>query len=357
MTYLDDYINYGEISGLNARSQSLNEADQYVQPRDFEGPLFHDYKVTQSKYYERAVVDYQGISELINNYADDLIYSRIWATQEIDFGYILEDKSQEVYIWNAYKTEQKSITAFTDPAHSGIAIDAVTVPTVLDPNEEISYTVTVYAIGPAEQNTIYEWTVAGADFETLVTGKRVIPFPFPANWGAGVNIGYGFNTVIYKAPTTHEQRRSLHNKVRRTSNFEVILSRMNAQKFNNMYRLGAARFFGVPIQSEVMTTSDSPILGSFSITANEDLVNFFNLQTYCNQVMLVNHETAMAEMKILTSIVGQTLNFEIAVANDFPTVGTVIYPIYIGMLEQADFKFENDGVLTANVSFRESFIG
>lgn len=295
-------------------------------------------------------------SKMASDYAEEFIYNRIWITPLIDFDFIVEIETDYIAIWNAFLDRSVDITAFNDPGHSGITIDPVTIPTTLETNEEVIYEVIVTPTGPAEQNTTYSFTVLGEVFESLVIGKRVIPFPFAANWGNNVTLDYEYLTSIYTAPTTHEQRRSIVDSVKRYESFSCSLSRIQAQTFDNLYRKGAYRYIGVPIYPEVFTTTGT-ITGATSITVTEDITYFYNLQNHCTQILIVNHDTLEAEIKIITLIEGQVITLDIEVAGTFTPANTTMYPIFIGMLSGYNYRNLTDSVLVASVSFTEKFIG
>jgi len=354
MAYLDDIMNFGEESGVTARSQTA-EADTYSIAIDFE-ESFKNYKGDLQRYYERQPVKAIGNIFLNHNFGEDLIYDRVWINQNIDFELIVEIKYDSVRIWNADLYDTALISDFDDPGHEGIAIETITPPVVLEPNEEAVYDLTVYPIGPAEQYTVYTYTVNGEDLTCTVIGKRIIPFPFPANWKNGVNISYGYNTSIYSSPTTHEQRRAIVDKVKRDCSFNVLLSKVQAQKFENLLRVGAGRYFGVPIYNEIFTT-DSVITGQNSIIANEDISDFYNLNNNCDQLIIVDHSTSTAEIKIISEVSGQTITFSQDVVKSFTPNITTIYPIFIGTLDGYNFKNVTDTVISTSVSFKEAFIG
>jgi hypothetical protein len=134
------------------------------------------------------------------------------------------------------------------------------------------------------------------------------------------------------------------------------LTKIHAQKFENLYRKGVARFFGVPVHNEKFTTL-STITSATSIVATEDITYFYNLQNLCDKVMIVDEENLIGEIKVITGIVGQTISFEIEVTGTFNPNTSVLYPVYIGMLENANFKNVTDQVISANVIFKEKFVG
>lgn len=351
MPFVGDFYSEASDRGIIEREQSLGYDEEAM-------VIASSINLNNSGVVDYTHKDLTLLHDAVGttDFAEEFIYNKIWITLLIDFEFIVEVETDYIAIWNSYLDQTATITDFNDPGHSGISIDTISTPVVLATNEEKVYTVTVTPQGPAEQYTEYSFIIDGGTYSTLVIGKRVLPFPFPANWNDRVNIDYGYETSIYSAPTTHEQRRSVVNSVRRELTCSCLVTGLQAQAFENLYRKGAYRYFGVPVYPEAFTTNTT-ITGQTSIVANEDLTYMYNLQNYCTQVVIVDHTNLTAEIKLIESVAGQTVTFDIEVENTFTPANTTIYPIFIGMLRSYNFKNITDRVVRANVSFVEKFVG
>lgn len=286
---------------------------------------------------------------------EELIYDRIWVTELLEFGTITELDDAEIEVWNANFYSETSITSFTDPGHSGISIDTVSTPVALTYNESALYTVSVSPTGPSQQYTIYEWVVGGLDFETLVTGERTLAFPFKINWKDDFYMGYKYNTIIFQSKTGHEQRRDYKEGIVRSIRGSILLEKVMATYFIHLMRGAASRLFVVPVYGEEFYCNSSPT-GKLSITSAIDLSYFWNLNNYCTNLIIVDHNTGISEVKTVESISGDDITFTTEVVSSFTSDAT-LYPAFLGMLNNYSYEHLTDGVLRAEISFGEEVHG
>ncbi len=284
--------------------------------------------------------------------AAEFIYNKVWVTTLIEFGLISELKSAEIEVWNAFFDRAVAITDFTDPGDAGISIDPVTTPTYVWPNGYEVYNVYVSSTGPAEQNTTYDWTVSLEEFNTNVTGTRLIPFPYKINWRDGEKITYEWHTAIYQSKTSHEQRRTLSDYPTRKSNLRLLLNELQAQRFANLMRYARGKFFAVPIYCETMTPQVNPY-GASSIVPNEDIEFYWNLQKYCPYLTIYDYDNAIVEVKTVSSTSATTIYLEAAVGNNFQAVSTMMMPSYVGMISSVTIGQKTDSVQEVSITFEE----
>ena len=282
----------------------------------------------------------------------DQFYGRIWVTSAVPFGLVSEELTAEVNVWNAHFTKTVDITALDDPLDAGLQIETPTLPTTLNTNQDISYTVTISMAGPAEQDTTYEWTVDGILFDTLVTGTRLILFEFDVDWSRPERIIYEYFTTIYRAPTSHEQRRSLISDVTRNSSLKLTLGGLDAARYVNLLRYGRGRYFLVPIFSEYFNTSGT-LTGATTINSAIDLTYLWNLQNYCDNIILVDYGNRLIEAKEIETISGNSVVVTKAIANSFDPDTTCIFPAFICMVSNFAYKNLNSKFIESDISFNE----
>lgn len=346
MDILDSHITFGEDSAITARSSSNGP----LKARAYYNLL--KFTTDGDTTYSHAPVPYRGTSLNFPDLATSLFYDRIWVTSQIDFGVIVEILDSEVEVWNADFYNETSITSFGDPGHAGISIDTVSTPVALTYNEAASYTVTVNPTGPSTQYTEYTWTVGGINFTTIVTGTRTIAFPFPANWRDDVNLKYIYDTIIYNSKMDYEQRRDFRPGIEREERAALLLVDNEAMQFKHLMRDNLHRFFVVPIYPEVFFTTGT-LLGETTITAHEDLSYYWNLQNYCENILIADHETGITEVKALDSVSGSVVTLSQPINNSFTSANVSIYPAFIGTVSNFNYTNITNNVIQARMFFKE----
>ena len=113
----------------------------------------------------------------------------------------------------------------------------------------------------------------------------------------------------------------------------VVIQEHNveAQSLHNLVSYGHDKNVGIPIYSEpmlasVINTSSSTV----TITTPADISNYWNVNNLCDYFILIDWINGVSEVKSLSSVISQVLNFENPIAETFTAASTVIYPLYIG---------------------------
>lgn len=286
------------------------------------------------------------------NPALDLFYNRIWVTEKVEFGLISELAVKQINIWNAFLSSSISITGFVNPGDQGIAIETISPPVSIARNTDVDYDVTVFVTGPAEQNTTYEFTIAGALYEVQVTGSRLILFDFDLNWADPEKIIYEYFTSIYTAPTGQEYRRGLASVVTRRSSFYYSLDGIEAHRYLNIVRYGRARFILIPVYQEGFYSAGA-LTGALAITGSENLQYHWNLKNYSTYILIVDHANKISEAKSIASIVGNVINVSKVVLNTFDPDTAIIYPAYVAMVQDYSYRNITNKVIDSNITFQE----
>jgi hypothetical protein len=288
--------------------------------------------------------------------AGDLIYNRIWTTQHIDFALINEEMSNVISIWNAYIDRSVELTTINDPGESGLFLSTVTTPFSMTPNYEVTLTVTAYPSGPAVQETTYSFLVDGLTFETLVEGWRIIQWLVHPDWSQGVTIEYAFKTILSANPKrANEQRRPLYDKWLRAAEFQLWEKGRAAHRALNDVNAHAGKIFAVPIWPERCTTN-STIFQQTALVINEDLstkINMLNTQ----YIIVIDPVLRLGEVKEVSNITGQVVTVGLSFKVNFAPSRAVIYPVFLGILENSGPRSLTDNVLSMGMRFQEVFVG
>ena len=288
---------------------------------------------------------------------DECIYWRIWFyPAEVDAGFIVEEQEHDIYIWNADILNNANVSSVGETSVDGLDLD-YTVPVTLPPNSEFLWTLTVYTVGPATQDSYYRPVVDGDTYEMHVTGIRLLAITPEPNWGSPPRIKYTFHTVIAVNKYFKEQRRPLLITPRRNITAEYILTDLEAQDVFNRLSFSHDKVMGVPIYNEKMyATSLAAGLTRIVFTeSHEYLWNFNNLAAY---VMLVDHENRAVLIKTIDEIDSTTsvvLTTELQSTFDAGT--TTVYPMLAATIRSLSFGEETTNVQRLLIEYEEYING
>jgi hypothetical protein len=288
----------------------------------------------------------------MQNAADDLFYNRVWVTELLDFSLISELTVLAINLWNANLGNTVSVTSFTDPGDAGVSIETITIPTVLQTNEDQNYDVTAFTTGPPEQYTIYGFTIAGLDYQVLVIGSRLLLFDFDINWERPERIIYEYFTSMYTAITGHEWRRGLADKVTRRNNLYLTFEGLETHRYLNTVRYARARFVLVPIYNEGFYSLNA-LTGAVAIEGAVDLTYHWNLQNAASYVLIVDHAAKISEAKTIVSINDNVITISKAVLNTFNPATAIVYPAFIAMVQDYSYRNITNKVIESNIVFQE----
>lgn len=348
MAYIKDIMAFGAETGVVARDQT-NFSDTCL---PLSSPI--DLSINQTKAYTRAAVTAEGDAVLVNDFASDLIYDRIWATKEVDFGTITEDLQQYMYIWNAFLS-QKIMTAVDDPGDEGVDIAYDAPPFTFEGNEEVAYLTSVYTAGPAEQYSVYGFTIDGDIYLTKVIGIRVLVFPFMPDWKRGVNLGYAYKTVIATARNGYEQRRSQFASPKRTLSIHMDEGDVTQQKFINYIRTNMARYVACNLYHEIFWTNGT-LEGEVDIISAVDLTYFFNLQHLSSKIAIIDPINNIGELKTIDSISGNTVTVTKAISKAFDPTTAVIMPVFTAVINNHGHAHITSAFTSADIKFDEVYL-
>lgn len=199
-----------------------------------------------------------------------LFYERIHiAPVRIDFGNILNNQVRTVEIWNAYYAT-KNLQAVTPTGLTGITINATT-PKVFAGLESATYNLTVTVEGAPNFDGNYLFDFSNAEDPTLIlTGRRVLPFPFRHNWAASMLERFAWLTKLHESENGTEQAIRYRSKPRRELEQEITLARSNTprdnaelrQQFLSLMAAWQHRVFAVPLWMDATTLAVTQSIGA-----------------------------------------------------------------------------------------------
>jgi hypothetical protein len=194
-----------------------------------------------------------------------------------DVGYVTEDRSFRVYLWNGTGADAilKSIATDVHDAE-GIVYDA-------DPPELIAsctafpivFTVTVD--GPLQYEAAFDFTSACALVQRLViTGTRAPHLSadigylfFPHNWDAGLDESLAWKTDVLVAHDRTEQRVQLRTLPRRSWDVRLLVGGAGRRKLETWLGLRKSRYLFAPIWRDAVRLAGDIDADSTTITITD----------------------------------------------------------------------------------------
>ena len=288
-----------------------------------------------------------------HNFGDEAVFNRVWFWPEtIAIGFIVEDDTYDIVIWNAYEREWISHTAVVGTDTDGTAFESLTLPWEIPADSTRTMELTVYEEGPPMQDTLYNLTVEGEVYTTHVTGIRVLGFIPDPSWDEELSISYRFQTTIFDTQRFVEQRRPLYETVQRDASLTVKIDRIVDQQLLHTLMYGHDKVFGIPIYTEKMSATDIPQGGS-TITLSADNSDLWNLNNIGGFIAIIDHYNWMGEIKAIDSITSTTIVTATNISKNFDEDTTYIYPVFFGTIKNVSITSENDLVDRIPITFEE----
>ncbi len=311
-----------------------------------------------------------GRGALVEGFGDAVLFNKIYVEivditadpnehlgQSTDAGFITEELSYIVLIWNSYITASKDFTAVTAFSADGTTLTYPTLPQTITPGGDVQCALTIDIIGPALQDTTYRFTVDGGTDDISITGMRVLAMLPEPDWRNGVNHSYQYQTAMFQTARFSEQRRSLVDAPAHSTKANFVMAGAEAQRFFHNLSYGHDKIFGVPIYNELMIpTSVGLPAGSPTITLDTtktDPSDMWNLNNTASYVAIIDHENALSEIKEVSSIGASTIVCTQNISTTFDEATARVYPIYFGLIKASTLQQRTDGIDTVKLDFTE----
>lgn len=265
-----------------------------------------------------------------------------------------EDKQYELTIWNA-KYAPTVLTTITVDNIDGTDLDPFEYPIGIPEEGYFKYTVTVYAEGPATQNTTYTFTIDGEEYETVITGTRIVSFMFPINWDKNYRFKVEHLTAIQKNNKKREQRRPMYPKMYKSSRVTVTLDSIELEdRLIHWFDFVQNRVVAIPLYQEAMFATLNIETGQTSITVEED-IEYYTFLSNCKFVLIVNHSEYIGEIKEISSVEESTntISFVNTTVYEFDKTQCVIYPLYVAIVDSITYSPETNSVVNVQIEFEE----
>lgn len=285
----------------------------------------------------------------------DVILEKVYFSPlEIALGLIVESSVHNIDVWNAFKTQDLTITNINLSSGSGVALGAET-PILLGAGNEIRHELTVLEQGPAIQNTIVTYVIGSITFTLVVTGKRILVFAHEPGQ-LGMRLSYTFDTRFFRNDFFVEARTPLLGKAIINMQSKFHVQAQEARDFLNELKAKYNGLVGFMIYTEPIFIN-SNINGVSLITpsnpAELPIEFYYNLQHTTNLCVLIT-ENNPPEIKTIVEVSSTTILFEQPVSGDVTEpLKAVIFPVMLGIMKEKNVTMIHDSSLLAELDFEQ----
>lgn len=291
------------------------------------------------------------------SFADGPLLDRVYFFPRlVDGGFIVQDTEQNITIWNAHESQSYTISAITDSQPDGTTLDHPATPITITPETNLFHLLTLLRDGPPFQDTTYTYNIAPWTFELNIQGRRIEAFLYEPDWRSSFKLGYAFLTIVARSKRFVEQRRALYEKIKRKLSAAFWFNALEMQQFQYDLRRFHAKVLGVPIFSEPMHPTTSPLQGSTFAIVSEEIAKYWNLLNDTQFVLFKDLEDkTINEVKEIASIdTGlRKLTFTNQIAAAFVQSQTIIYPVCLSLIGEVSPRFITDDLAQVDLAFEE----
>lgn len=164
----------------------------------------------------------------------------------VNLGNVVGDTIFNATVINTFRRENQTISSINNNAGAGITIGGSTPPTPIQPLQDKAYVITVSTSGPPKIDGSIDWVTTAGTLQLLLTGTRIIIFPYPPQ--SGVKEKLKWLTDIVRSADGSEQRHALRINPRQTVAYEIAAETLgDVNKIRNLFIDWTTRVFGVPV--------------------------------------------------------------------------------------------------------------
>src|SRR5690606_9597308 len=183
-------------------------------------------------------------------------------------------------------------------------------------------------------------------YSLVITGRRVIAFPFPPNWSYPVNETLQFKSTLIRAADGSVQTANLRPKARRVFDYTVTLRGGEAQRADSLLFGWQHRFYAMPVWPEAAKLTAPASAGDFTAQFDTAHRSF----SVGGLVMLFSSSKTF-EVREIDSIVGSTVTFTAPLERSW-AAGTRVFPAFVSTINPGlSGNWQTDNVLELPVRF------
>lgn len=278
-----------------------------------------------------AVLKYQ--------YSDDLYNQVHIINKAYNFGYVSDNKSESLEIWNAYFNDNKTISNIISNNLDNVLLkdqlnNDYTLPKVINPLKSEFYNINVSKDGNTTVNGYLDFTVDGLSLVTNISLIRAILFDFDVNYLNNITESYNFYTEILKSVNSTEQRISYLTNARVDYDYFYTLDKKNKRNMDKILYSGFSSFIALPVYTQTTDINN--------INSNVLTLDILNTMIQPDQNIIIK-DSYNKEILTVDSILNST-----TVILKSPVINTYNNPVLIPIvnvrldLENSATRITND---------------
>lgn len=283
------------------------------------------------------------------DFGEDWYYRYHIIPAQLDLGNILSASQREIILWNAF-FDQRTLSAANVLAGQGVQLTlppGVSIPYEVDPLEQLKFQLNVSLSGPPTIDNRLRFVIEGFTFDIPITGRRIVLFPFRPDWRSPMDETFEAKSWVLEAANGDEQSGSVWGShLRRTLEYNVLLTNQDQQTFENLLFTWSSRFFGVPHWAEETQLEAAVNPGGLELVFDVDGRSFEP-----GGFLVLYNDAYDNEIREIESISGNVVTLATGVLARWEE-GTKVYPCSVGLMpDTVAGAYETSCALRAAVSF------
>lgn len=259
-------------------------------------------------------VEFDAVSKY--KYSDDLYNQVHIINKAYNFGYVSDNKSESLEIWNAYFNDTKTITNITLNSLNNVLLkdqfnNDYTLPITIEPLKSELFNINVNKNGDVTVNGNINFTVAGLSLITNVSLIRAILFDFDVNYLNNITEYYDFYTEVLKSRNSTEQRISYLTNARSSYEYFYTLDKKAKRDMDKILYSGFSSFIALPIYTQttdIININDNILTLDISNTMLQENQNII-IKDQINKEILTVDYILDSNTVVLKSPVINTYNY------------------------------------------------
>lgn len=283
------------------------------------------------------------------DFGEDWYYRYHIIPAQLDLGNILSASQREIVLWNAF-FDQRTLSTANVLAGQGVQLvlpPGVTIPYEVKALEQLKFQLNVSLSGPPSIDNRLRFTIEGFTYDIPITGRRIVLFPFKPNWRSPMDETFEAKSWVLESASGDEQTGSLWgNHLRRTLEYNVVLTERDQQTFENLLYTWSSRFFGVPHWAE-----ETELALAVNATGTELVFETDGRSFEPGAFLVLYNDAYDNEIREVANVDGDTVTLSTGVLKRWEA-GTKVYPCSVGLMpDTVSGAYETTGALRSAVAF------
>ncbi len=248
-------------------------------------------------------------------YTDDLYDQVHIINKDYNFGYVSDNVSESVEIWNAYFNYNKTITNITLNNLDNVVLkdqndNTYTLPITINPLKSEIFNINVNKKGNTTVNGNINFTVSGLNLITNISLIRAILFDFDVNYLNNITEYYKFYTEILKSKNSSEQRIGYLTNARATFEYFYTLDKKGKRDLDKILYSGFDNYIALPVftqKREVVNINNNIITVDITdtmIQQNQNImISDYNKKEILTVDYIIDNNTIVLKSNVINTFI------------------------------------------------------